>query len=97
MSEAADDLDRLVTSEGWRLFTAYVEREWGVSGVRFQQELTKALDQGDNNAAASQARQIVSAQKVIASLLRWPGEEVVRLKKQQPIPDVAVMSRRGGL
>ena len=81
MSEQREVLDSLQQHPGWALFCAHVEREWGVSGLRFQQELDRALNLTDNDACASQSRQIRSGQKIIMSLLRWPAEEMQRLKR----------------
>lgn len=106
MSDTQDILESGIQSEFWHLFREYVEREWGPQGVRYQQEMDKALDMRDNDAAASQARQIRSGQKVILSLLRWPAEEAKRLADATPTttdagrapmdPELVGMSRRGG-
>ena len=95
--EQEDALRELLDRHGWHLFCDYVQREWGPTGVKFHAELTNALNLTDNNAAASQARQIVSGQKAILALLRWPSEEVSRLKRlgEKPEPEVASMSRGG--
>lgn len=93
-------LESLLQHPGWRLFERYVREEWGPQGVQFQRQLDNALDLADNNAAASQARQVRSGQKVILMLLRWPIEEMARLKRLEPKPEESLtesMSRRGGL
>lgn len=106
MNETTDILESLITSEGWRLYSAYIEREWGPTGVKYQAEMDKALSLTDNDAAASQARQIRSGQKVILGLLRWPHEEIKRLSdakatttepRRAPMaPELVGQSRRGG-
>lgn len=83
MREDREALESLMAHPGWRAFCGQVDQEWGLNGLRFQAELDKALNLTDNNAAASQARQIRSGQKVILALLRWPAEEATRLKRQE--------------
>ncbi len=89
-------LESLVTHPGWSLFVAHVEREWGANGVKYQSELDKALDLTDAEAAASQARQIRAGRRVIETLVRWPSEELARLKRQDEKGE-PTLSRRGGL
>ena len=69
--------------------------EWGPQGVSFQQQLGYALDLTDNDAAASQARQVVSGQKAILKLLRWPQDELARLKRSAPQELITSHSRGG--
>lgn len=96
MSDRLESLEALIASPGFQVFQDYVWAEWGPSGTRAQTELDKALDLTDNDAAASQARQIRAAQKVIVGLMRWPHEEVARLKRQVEKVE-PTCSRRGGL
>ena len=96
MNEQAQMLEALLTSPGWRAFREHVYQEWGPSGEKYQAELDKALDLTNNDAAASQARQIKAAQKAIQHLLEWPADELGRLKRAER-PVEPVMSRRGGL
>ncbi len=106
MSEQKDILESLVNSPGWHDYVRFVEREWGPTGLRYLAQIDRALDLVDNDAAASQARQIRSAQKVILGLLRWPHEEIKRLTVEgeaeivangrAPMPmGLAGQSRRG--
>lgn len=96
-TEQISAYESLLSHPAWLQFAAYVEREWGPSGLKYQAEMEKALNLADNNASASQARQILSGQKVITALMRWPAEELARLKRQVPASEELVMSRRGGL
>lgn len=97
MSEKTlESLEDLLQRPGWSLFWSYVRAEWGPNGEQYRAQLDKALDLTDNDAAASQARQIRSAQKVIAGLLDWPKEEIARLKRQTQGSEPE-LSRRGGL
>lgn len=92
-------LDDLLTHPGWRWFLAEVEREWGPAGVRYQQALDQALDLTDPAAAASQARQVRAARRMIEVLLKRPAEELARLKGTAtgPPSPLSLASRRGGL
>ena len=105
MSELKDILERGVEGEFWQWFERKVLAEWGPNGAHFQHEMDRALDMTDNDAAASQARQVRSGQKVILGLLRLPHDELRKLRdatvtttdmRRAPMPDELVgMSRRG--
>ncbi len=105
MSDLKEQLDHFVGTDGWRWFVAKVEDEWGAQGKRYLAELDRALNLTDNDAAASQARQIRSGQKIIQSLLRLPFEELRRLQSpsepdappnRAPLdPELVGQSRRG--
>lgn len=89
--------ESLITHPGWKAYEAHVQQEWGPAGLKFQAELEKALNLADNNASASQARQILSGQKVITALMRWPYEELAKLKRQHAPIEGGQQSRRGSL
>lgn len=93
---SAEALESLLEHPGWRLFWLHVQDEWGPTGKHYRAELDKALDLMDNDAAASQARQIRSAQKVIAGIMNWPKEECARLKRAEMTSE-KTESRRGSL
>src|SRR3954463_2851104 len=96
MSDARiEALDHLVGSPGWLLYWEHVKGEWGANGHQYQAQLDAALNLVDNDAADSQARQIRSAQKVIASLMEWPKEELARLRRAEQ-GNVQDQTRRGG-
>lgn len=107
MSELKHILEDFIAHPGWAWFQERVDREWGAHGTRFTGELKAALNLTDNNAAASQARQILSGQAVILALLRTPQEELAKLKNldtakdtsaRPPLaPELVGQSRRGGL
>lgn len=88
-------LDSLREHPGWRLFLTYVDREWGQGGNGYASELDRALDHVDDTIAASQARQVRAARKVIERLIRWPDEEVRRLREKPS--GIEPFSRRGHL
>jgi hypothetical protein len=96
VNETIQILEDLQQHPGWRLFREHVDHEWGPRGVRYMSELEKALDLTDPGTAASQARQIVSARKVVDALMGWPTDELQRLKRAEQKPELT-MSRRGGL
>lgn len=105
MTELKDILERGIDSEFWQWFERKVLTEWGPNGAHFQQEMDRALNLTDNDAAASQARQVRSGQKVILGLLRLPQDELRKLRDtavtttdvgRPPMSEELVgMSRRG--
>lgn len=103
MSELREILETGVSSPFWQWFCARVHEEWGAQGKRFLPELERAANLSDNDAAASQMRQILSGQKAILSLLRAPHDELRKLKSEpdtdeprRPLePALAGQSRRG--
>ena len=98
VSEHTQILESLLSHPGWRLYREHVETEWGPKGARYLSHLEGALSLVDNAEAASQARQIVSARKVIEQLVNWPGEELARLSRVEKQADpVGAAGRRGGL
>lgn len=95
-TDQADALDALQAHPGWLLWLEHVRREWGANGATYNAQLDQALNLLDDNAAASQARQIRAGRRTIEALLAWPREEVARLRRTVPTPDSS-QSRRGGL
>jgi hypothetical protein len=93
VSDTISDYESLIAHPAWLAFRAHVEQEWGPSGKKYQQELDQAL----NTRNIDHACQIRSGQKVIAALMRWPEEELLRIRRQQPSEAEPVMSRRGSL
>jgi hypothetical protein len=96
VNETAQILESLLQHPGWRLFREHIDAEWGTNGREYHAELEKALDLLDNDAAASQARQVTSYRKRLERLVTWPSEELQRLKRAEQKPELT-MSRRGGL
>ena len=94
MSDPDQIWDGFLNHPGWHAFRAFVEQEWGPSGMQYQAALDKAL----NDRNIDHACQIRSGQKVIAALMRWPLEQAAKARKgavdhEEPV----TMSRRGGL
>lgn len=97
MRERCETLERLLTDPGWLLFTAHATQEWGAAGLQYQRALDQALDVTDPAVAASQARQIRAARRMVEVLIAWPAEEVARLKRlhEGPATTDAGMPRGG--
>ena len=77
----SESLEELLASPGWDAYVKHVQEEWGPQGAKFQEQLDAALNLTDNNAAASQARQVRSGQKVILGIVRWPTERLAALRR----------------
>jgi len=85
---------------GWLRFLEHAHQEWGPGGIAYHAALDKALDLTDSDAAASHARQIRAARRLVETLLTWPTEEIRRLRTatDQLAPHAPFgSSRRGGL
>jgi hypothetical protein len=91
------DLDALregLTSPFWALFTAHASKEWGPSGLRFQQAVRDAAKSQD---AVFELQKVIAQQEAVLALLQWPHERV-ELAKQQALSALAAVSsgsRRG--
>ena len=92
----ADDLETLtdlVSSEGWRLFGEHAQREWGPSGLRFQQAVKAA---SESQTAVVDLQKVIHTQEAIWVLLTWPSAQVSALRdRQQAALAGPTMSRRG--
>lgn len=95
-SEQADALESLGVHPGWGLWIDHLKSEWGPNGATYNAELDKALNLLDDNAAASQARQVRAGRRTIEALVGWRVEEIARLRRAQPGSE-PTHSRRGGL
>ena len=93
-NEKAQALEALGSHPGWRLYVEHLLAEWGPSGEQYRAELDKALNLTDNEAAASQARQIRAVSKMVERFIQWPAEEVARLQRSEGKAEV--MQSRGG-
>lgn len=94
----ADDKDLealtdLIGSHGFELFGAHVAREWGPSGMRFQQAVKDASQSQD---AVLDLQKVIHTQEAIWALMSWPKERIEQLRAQrQPVHPMAALSRRG--
>ncbi len=77
-----DELESGLTSGFWKRFTSHAEREWGASGLTYQEAIKRAV-QGPvgSEAEAVQRLKVVAAQQAaIQCLLQWPRERVAHLQ-----------------
>ena len=93
----ADELEAwtdFLHSEGWRLFTERCQREWGPSGLRFQQSVREAAAKKDG--AAEALTLVLAVQEQLVALLAFPKERWDGLRNQRR-SELAVVapSRRG--
>lgn len=86
-------LSDFLNSEGWRLFSDHATREWGPSGLRFQQTVREAAAKKDG--AAEELQLILRLQSELVALLAWPREKLEGIKNQRKAELMPVMSRRG--
>ena len=95
--ERREVLESLLASPGWQLFQQHVGDDWGPKA--YAQRLKSAVSQARQvGKDAAQAIELVdAANDAIADAMRWPGEEIMRLKRIEPETDAVTMSRRGGL
>lgn len=96
MDNAREELEALTQSEGWKLFVAQTVSEWGPGGRAFIDATTKAAN-GTDADAIGWLRQIIAAQREIQKLMRWPDEELARLKERELVATSTDYSRRGRL
>lgn len=91
-----DALQALLESEGWRLLTAFYEKEWGTAA--FGAKVSAAVDRVSNTTEAMLAAQLVQqttvALKAVQGLKEWPAQRIQQLKRQAA-PVIENPSRRG--
>lgn len=91
-------LDQLVASEGWKILTAVVAKDWGNAeggGAFFADAVSKAV-KVTGPEATDHLRQICAAQREIQRVMNWPKERIKLLKGTNGNHD-APLSRRGSL
>ena len=96
MSDPLDDLEALtdgLASPFWTLFSAYVTQEWGPSGLRYQQAVREAAEQGEK--AVVELQKVLFAQQAIYRLMTWPRERRGALQAKG-MAEVSA-HRRGGV
>src|SRR4051812_43753711 len=80
-------LSDLLQSEGWRVFKASAEHEWGPAGYgRRMQEALNTIPSGPERAyELAQVAELVDATaKAVNQIIAWPSEELRR--RQPPAP-----------
>ena len=93
---SVEALESLIGHPGWQIFAAHVGEDWGPKAYarRLKAAVSHARQHGTDAAAAIE--QVDAANEAIAEAMRWPSEELARLKRAQERPEPS-MSRRGGL
>lgn len=92
-----ESLDALLSSDGWRLFTAFVDAEWGAGGRAFIAAVTGAANGTDNATAMAHLQQILVAQREIQKILQWPEEQLRAMRQPELVAATHDYSRRGNL
>lgn len=92
-----DDLELFsdfLHSEGWQKFSEHATREWGPSGLRFQQTVRDAAAKKDG--AAEELQLILRLQSELVALLQWPKQQHDTAKQQRQVAlRMVAPSRRG--
>lgn len=82
-----------LSSPFWAWFSDYVTREWGPSGLRYQQSVREA-SQSVN--AVIELQKVLAQQEAIYAIMRHPVEEAKRLAQAQRVElRIHAPSRRG--
>lgn len=90
-----ENLDALVNSAGWMWLSAYVTREWGPAGLRFQQAVREAAQSSD---AVVGLQKVIAQQDAVHDVMQAPLAALSRLQAQQALEATrtdTAMSRRG--
>lgn len=93
VSNELEQLQDLVRSEGWRVFTEFAAKEWGGAGQRFQFAVEQAAQKADAESAAY-LRMVILSKKEVERLLAWPTERIHTLKAKDTTTD-GYQPRRG--
>lgn len=96
-SNQKEALDELVTSDGWRLFVAFVDAEWGAGGRAFESAAVAAANDTGNPHSIAHLQQIIAARREIQKILKWPDEQLKTLKEPELVAATTDYSRRGSL
>jgi len=74
------DLEHLadfVSSPGWAWFAEYATREWGPSGLRYQQAVQQAAEKQD---AVVELQKVLAAQRAVLEMMRHPAEKLSEMR-----------------
>lgn len=87
MNEPNEDLNEkealtaLLATDGWRLYQIEMAKQWGPEAqLRAIDQALSNLPAGHQEAVDSTVQQIRSASNAIMAGLRWPAEQLARLK-----------------
>lgn len=97
MDNNREELEALVSSQGWRLFLEHVQREWGPGGRAFESAAVAAADDTKNPHSIAHLQQIIASRREILKVIQWPEEQLKQLKEPEPVAVLADYSRRGNL
>lgn len=88
-----ETLSDFVHSPGWTWFSDYVTREWGPSGLRYQQAVRDAAQAAT---AVVELQKVLHTQEQIHQLMRAPAQRLEQLRNQRKVElRIAAPSRRG--
>lgn len=91
----AENLESMLSGSGWQWLSAHVLREWGPSGLRYQQAVREAATSVN---AVTELQKVLAAQDAVLSLMRAPVEALASMKGQlmnATMRELVPMSRRG--
>lgn len=96
MTEHADALEALLASAGWIVFRDHIRDEWGPVAYarRLKAAVSRARAEGTDIALA--VTLVDEGNNAIADAMRWPADELARLRRAETQPAVT-LSRRGNL
>ncbi len=93
--QALTDWQELRSSPGWSRLLAKVAEEW--EGPVFTRNVEQLADNPTDATALSKLRQMMAAKRAVQALVKFPSEEIRRLKGL-PVQDPdAPANRRGRL
>jgi hypothetical protein len=87
-------LQALVESEGWKLWSEYVDREFGSVGFGRKVSLTIGDPSLAPELAVQQLQQATAVLNAVQRICGWPKERMQQLRSKHQ-PTGATMSRRG--
>lgn len=85
-------LSDFVSSPAWAWFSEHVTREWGPSGLRYQQAVREAAK--DANAVV-ELQKVLAAQDAVLQIMRHPSEQLQAMRAKAHASVAVGMSRRG--
>jgi len=83
-----------LNSEFWKLFVEHVQREWGPSGLRYQQAVRDASHSAN---AVVELQKVLFAQDQVHALMRWPVERIHALRHDSRATETSASRRGPGL
>lgn len=89
------DLEALsdgIESPFWASFCEYVTKEWGPSGLRYQQAVQNASEKAE---AVVELQKVLAAQRAVLEIMRHPSEQLQTMRAKAKASLTVGMSRRG--